>query len=67
MRYCKSVETRARADALAKKLLMKDDNTFSKDMKKMSSSDGNVLANTVGEAKDESDITDMWQKHYTDL
>ena len=45
------------------------DNTFWKKRKHMSrcSSHGNVLAKTVGEAKGESNIADMWQKHYTDL
>ena len=67
IRYGRSVETRTRAYALAKKLLMKDDNMFWKDMKNMTSSGSNVLTNTVVEAMGESDIADMWQKHYTDL
>ena len=67
LRYCKSIESRARADALAKKLLLKDDVSFWKDIKKISSPEGNVIANTVDGISGEKVIAQMWQQHYEKL
>ena len=67
LRYCKSIETRAKADALANKLLLKDDNMFWKDVKKLCSSGNNVLPNMVDDVVGEKDIANMWQNHYYEL
>ena len=67
MRYCKSIESRARADALAKKLLQKDDVSFWKEIKKLTSASGNIVANTVDNVTGEKEIAAMWQHHYEQL
>lgn len=67
LRYCKSMESRARADALAKKLLTKDDVSFWKEVKKINGSGHHVLSDMVDNVSGEKDIADMWQGHYSDL
>jgi hypothetical protein len=67
LRNCRVIESRARADAIAKKLLTKDDASFWKDVKKMSSSSGNVLSSMVDDVVGEEYIANMWQRHYGQL
>ena len=67
LRFCKSVENRARADSLAKKLLLKDDVIFWKDIKKIGRQGGNVISNTIDNVSGEKDIAQLWQDHYAKL
>ena len=64
LRYCKSVENRARADALAKKLLLKDNKHFWKDFKSMSDNNINVLSNVVDNCTGEDKIAEMCHNFY---
>lgn len=66
LRYCKSIESRARADALANKLLLKDDVAFWKNIKALNKS-GDIISNTVDGISGEEDIANMWQNHYSNL
>ena len=66
LRHCKSIETRAKADALARSLLNKDTRTFWKEIKAVTSNTS-VLADTVDNVTGEAEIADMWQCHYSDL
>ncbi len=47
LRYCKANDERARADALARRLLMKDSISFWKDVNKMNRVGSNILASTI--------------------
>ena len=57
------MESRAKADALAKKRLLKDDYIFWKDVKRMSSTGNNVLQNMVDNVVGEQAVADMWSEH----
>jgi len=57
LRFCKSNEGRARADALANKLLLNDNVCFWKEVSKMNRTGSNVLASTINGVKDENNIT----------
>lgn len=67
LRFCKSQETQARADALAKRLLMKDDRTFWKEIKAINKGDTDILSNTIEDATGDVQIAEMWQNHYSEL
>lgn len=67
LRECKSIETRARADALANKLLTKDDTSFWRDIKKINSSGCDIIAETIDNVTGESNIVNLWRDHYHDL
>ena len=59
LRFCKSNDDRVRADALANKLLKRDDISFWKDVSKMNRINSNVLASTISGISGECNITNM--------
>ena len=67
LRFCKSNDDRVRADALANKLLKRDDISFWKDVSKLNRINSNVLASTINGVSGECNITKMWHDHYSDL
>ena len=64
---CKSNEDRARADALANKLLLNDNVCFWKEVSKMNRTGSNVLASTINGVTGENNITKVWYDHYYKL
>ena len=67
LRYCKSVENKARADSLANKFLLKDNVSFWRDIKHINSGGTASQASTIGGITGEKNITHMWYKHYKAL
>jgi exonuclease III len=67
LRYCKSVEDKAKADAIAKKFLNKDCKNFWKDIKKLNKVGADVLATTVDSVTGENNVCNMWRDHYNNL
>ena len=67
LRYCKSVENRAKADSLAKKLLLRDNITFWKEIKKLGKETGKVISNTIDNVSGETEIVQLWENHYEQL
>ena len=67
LRYCQSIENKARADAIARKFLLKDNISFWKDVKKLGKVGSDVLPSTVDDATGEEDICNMWHDHYCKL
>lgn len=67
LRFCKSIESVARADALAKKLLMKDNTAFWKEMRKALSSGTNFLSSTIDGVTGEGNVAKHWKEHYSSL
>jgi len=67
LRFCKSNDDRVRADALANKLLKRDDISFRKDVSKTNRINSNVLASTINGVSGECNITKMWHDYYSDL
>jgi len=67
LRFCRSVENRSKADALAKEFLLKDPKVFWKHVKKLNNNGSNVLASTVAGVTGEEEISQMWQRHYQSL
>ena len=67
LRFCKSNEDRAKADALANNLLQKDNISFWKDVFKMNRTDSNVLASTINGVTGDQSITNLWHDHYSEL
>ena len=67
LRFCKSNDDRVRADALANRLLKRDDISFWKDVSKMNRINSNVLTSTINGVSGECIITKMWHDHCSDL
>ena len=67
LRHCKAIETRAKADSLAKTFLSKDTVSFWRDIKYINNSGSSTQADTIGEAVGEKNITAMWFEHYKSL
>jgi len=67
LRFCKSNEDRARADALASKLMLNDNVCFWKEVSKMNHTGSNVLASTINGVTCENSITKVWYDHYYKL
>ena len=59
LRFCKSIESKARADALAKKFLLKDNISFWKDIRKINRDGSGVHATTVDGINGEKNITEL--------
>jgi len=57
LHFCQSNEDRARADALANKLLSNDNAYFWKEVSQMNRTDSNVLASTINGVTGENNIT----------
>jgi hypothetical protein len=67
LRYCRSIESKAKADAIARKFLLKDTKSFWKEIKNVNSEGSCILPSTVGGETGVNKICDMWQKHYQNL
>ena len=59
------IEDKAKADAIAKKFLLKNDISFWKDVKKLCKVGSDVLASTVDSVTGEDNICKMWHDHYS--
>ena len=64
--YCKSMESRCKADALAKSLLQKDDAMFWKTIKKVTNK-CEIQSEEINGAVGEPAIADMWSKNYSKI
>jgi len=60
LRKCKADKTRAVADSLAKKFLMKDSKDFWREIHNITSSKQSCAAQTIGGSTGPEAITDMW-------
>ena len=61
------IEDKAKADAIAKTFLLKDNISFWKDVKKLGKVGSDVLATTVDGVTGEDNICKMWHDHYSNL
>lgn len=66
LRLCKSIESRAQADALARKFLCKDSTTFWKEIKRINRTKTS-LANSVNNVSGDENIAAMWKRHYSNI
>ena len=64
LRFCKSIEQKAKADAIAKKFMLKDSIEFWKDIKYLGSTGSNIEASTIDGFTGDINICKMWQQHY---
>ena len=67
LRFCKSNEDRAKADALANNLLQKNNISFRKDVFKINRTDNNVQASTINGVTGDQNMTKLWHDHYFEL
>ena len=67
LRYCKSIESKARADAIARKFMLKDTKSFWKEIKNINSDGCSVLPSSVGKVSGDQNICHMWKDHYESL
>ena len=67
MRHCRASESKAHADSLARKLLMKDTKQFWVEIKKLNGTKSQSTAATIGSATGKKAIADMWRNHYQGL
>ena len=67
MRYCKQHEDNIRGDMFASSLATKDYRNFWKHIRKASNDRSTLHANCVGGCTGDSEVTDMWMKHYQQL
>ena len=67
LRYCKLNEDRARADALASKLLNKDSISFWKEVKRAKTCGRDILASTIDSTVGDKNICNFWKNHYATL
>ena len=66
LRMCKSIESRAQADALARKFLCKDSMSFWKEIKRINSTK-TLLPNSVNDISGDENIAAMWKRHYSNI
>ena len=67
LRYCRSIENKARADSLARKFIAKDETSFWKDVKKLNITGTNVVASSIDGVTGEDNITNLWTSHYSNI
>ena len=67
LRYCKQHIEELKADACANSVLDKDARKFWHDVYRISNAKATVVANTVGGAVGDKEVTDMWKKHFENL
>jgi exonuclease III len=67
LRFCKQHEDHKRADACAQSLCDKDFKRFWKSISKISNSKATKYAECVGGAIGESNVTNMWLKHFSEM
>jgi hypothetical protein len=66
LRQCRKLESRAKADAVAKKFLNKDTKLFWKEIKKINCQATPLSCNING-VTGQHNIVKLWQKHYQTL
>ena len=67
LRYCRSIETRARADAIARKFLTKNSTSFWKSINNIYDAGKTSTASCVDGVVGESEICRRWKEHYSNL
>ncbi len=67
LRYCKQHEDSVRSDLFASSLAVKDYRKFWNDIRKTNNKQSTLYVDCVNGCNGESDITDMWQRHYQQL
>ncbi len=67
LRYCRANESRARADALARRFLLKDTKSFWGQIKHLKNDSNFTPASTVDGITGEEHICSMWRDHYSTL
>ena len=66
MRAVKRSEEAIRADAMASNLLKNDYDSFWTDVKKLNSSNA-IISNLIDGTSGESNITNLWKKHFCNI
>ncbi len=67
LRHCKANESKARADALARKFLAKDKLSFWNDIRKINRSRTSDNAMTIEDVNGDENICEFWKSHYREL
>jgi endonuclease/exonuclease/phosphatase family metal-dependent hydrolase len=67
LRHCRNSESKAHADSLARKLLLKDTKTFWAEVKKLNGKGASPLASTIDNATGQHDIAERWRAHYKEI
>jgi exonuclease III len=66
LRYCSKVQSRAKADAIAKHYLSKDSKVFWKEVKKLNN-DYDILSDSINGVSGQKNIVHVWQNHFQTL
>ena len=67
LRQCRRAEDKAKADSLARKLILKDDKNFWKDIKKAHQGSNSILATSIDGTSGNHEICKLWENHYSTL
>ena len=67
LRRCKASESKAHADSLARKLLLKDTKTFWAEIKRLNGKGSTPIASTIGKSTGPKAIAEQWKNHYSDI
>ena len=62
LRRCKESESKAHADSLARKLLMKDTKSFWAEIKRLNGKSSAPIASTIGNCTGPNAIAEQWKK-----
>ena len=64
---CKASESKAHADSLARKLLMKDTKSFWAEIKRLNGKLSTPIASTIGKSTGPHAIAEQWKNHYSSI
>ena len=67
LRRCKASESKAHADSLARKLLMKDTKSFWAEIKRLNGKSSAPIASTIGNCTGPNAIAEQWKNHYSSI
>ena len=67
LRRCRASKTRAHADSLARKLLLKDRKSFWTEIKKLSAKGTTPIASTINEITGTEAIAELWKTYYSQI
>jgi len=67
LRRCRASESRAHADSLARKLLMKDSRKFWAEIKKLNGKNSTTVPSTIGTTSGAKAIAELWRTHYSGI
>ena len=67
LRRCRASKTRAHADSLARKLLLKDTKYSWTEIKKLSAKGTTPIASTINEITGTDAIAELWKTHYSQI